>query len=464
MMTEQAATHNSMIEQPKEPEQQQCKNCHTPLSGPFCHQCGQPDRSIIRFFGTLIHELLEDIISIDSRAARTLFALLFKPGFLTKEYVAGRRFRYVPPLRLFLLTSIFCIFFIWVLNKTTDTHQVQINGENIVAGEKIKEKQYQEILKSLSDKPLEELNEEERAKARNKLDTINRAMALTGQEQSFPIPEELLTEQERKELAKTPPDVKQVPNVENTGVEKQETSSLLNNDSNQQGVNETDQTHANETTKPKDEENQNAIEGNSKDKAVPEAPETPNTNDIGINVDDDNVTVNFPFLSEEDNKQLSERLKTNIKKLKDPDEREDFWSDMLEVIPKLMLLLVPLFAIVMKISYPFARRYYIEHLIHAFHGHAFLFLAILLSLWFEIINDSLISSDNGLVRFIGHGFGFLEVAMLIWIPIYFLISLRVVYQQNWFLTVWKWFFLSLLYFIMAAFSATVALIVAVLLN
>ncbi|MEJ2534800.1 MAG: DUF3667 domain-containing protein [Gammaproteobacteria bacterium] len=54
----------------------------------------------------LLRELLEDFLDFDSRFARTLKPLLFKPGRLTRDYLDGRRFRYTPPIRLYLFSSI----------------------------------------------------------------------------------------------------------------------------------------------------------------------------------------------------------------------------------------------------------------------------------------------------------------------------------------------------------------------
>lgn len=83
-----------------------CLNCGTPLQGPFCYYCGQPDKNMMRFFPALLRELLEDTLDFDSRFARTLKPLLLKPGKLTRDYLEGRRFRYVPPLRLYIFSSI----------------------------------------------------------------------------------------------------------------------------------------------------------------------------------------------------------------------------------------------------------------------------------------------------------------------------------------------------------------------
>jgi hypothetical protein len=83
-----------------------CLNCGTPLRGPFCYYCGQPDRNFMRFFPVLLREFLEDFLELDSRFARTMKPLLFRPGRLTRDYLEGRRYRYTPPMRLYLFSSI----------------------------------------------------------------------------------------------------------------------------------------------------------------------------------------------------------------------------------------------------------------------------------------------------------------------------------------------------------------------
>lgn len=83
-----------------------CLNCGTVLAGPFCHYCGQPDKRLMRFFPVLLREFLEDFVDFDSRFVRTLKPLLFKPGRLTRDFMDGKRFRYTPPLRLYLFSSV----------------------------------------------------------------------------------------------------------------------------------------------------------------------------------------------------------------------------------------------------------------------------------------------------------------------------------------------------------------------
>lgn len=92
------------------PASPDCLNCGTPLTGEFCHHCGQSAQSLRRPFWTLLSESLETFFSIDGRIAKTLPDLLLKPGRITRHYLDGQRARFIPPFRLYVLASL--IFFI----------------------------------------------------------------------------------------------------------------------------------------------------------------------------------------------------------------------------------------------------------------------------------------------------------------------------------------------------------------
>jgi hypothetical protein len=83
-----------------------CENCGTDLQGRYCHRCGQPRKSFIRALPGLIGDLASETLYYDSRMWRTLKCLLVRPGFLSSEHVQGRRARYTPPIRLYLVSSI----------------------------------------------------------------------------------------------------------------------------------------------------------------------------------------------------------------------------------------------------------------------------------------------------------------------------------------------------------------------
>ena len=89
---------------------QYCTNCQTPLSGSFCGNCGQKNTSFTRPIWFLLADLTEDIISKDSKLFRTIGHIIFWPGSLTRDFMDGKRARFIPPIRFYLLCTL--VFFI----------------------------------------------------------------------------------------------------------------------------------------------------------------------------------------------------------------------------------------------------------------------------------------------------------------------------------------------------------------
>ena len=80
-----------------------CFNCHAPLTGPFCHICGQRDDDLRRPIWTFFKELLDAIFDTDSKIIKTILALIFVPGGLSRDFMEGKRARYLPPFRLYIV-------------------------------------------------------------------------------------------------------------------------------------------------------------------------------------------------------------------------------------------------------------------------------------------------------------------------------------------------------------------------
>jgi hypothetical protein len=83
-----------------------CLNCGDPTPGNFCRTCGQRKVEVHVSLGRMLLEALDDQFSINSALPRTMGALLVRPGHLTREYMSGRIARYIPPFRLYLVTSV----------------------------------------------------------------------------------------------------------------------------------------------------------------------------------------------------------------------------------------------------------------------------------------------------------------------------------------------------------------------
>jgi hypothetical protein len=113
---------------------QLCPNCGAPREDAFCSHCGQSDRVYMRSVVSLAKDMIVDQLELDSRLFRTVRALLFEPGRLTREFVANRRARYVSPVRLYLAISV-VFFFVLSLTGDLDVTTFRADDTAIVGGD-----------------------------------------------------------------------------------------------------------------------------------------------------------------------------------------------------------------------------------------------------------------------------------------------------------------------------------------
>jgi hypothetical protein len=112
----------------KERKEKNCLNCDTEVQGRYCHNCGQENIEPKESFWGLVSHFFKDITHFDGNFFSTVNYLILKPGFLSKEYMIGRRASYVNPIRLYIFTSafFFLIFFSFYQNK--DITQINVVG------------------------------------------------------------------------------------------------------------------------------------------------------------------------------------------------------------------------------------------------------------------------------------------------------------------------------------------------
>ena len=345
-----------------------CLNCGTPLQGPFCHYCGQPDKNFLRFFPVLLRELLEDFLDFDSRFMRTLKPLLFKPGKLTRDYLDGHRFRYTPPLRLYIFSSIACFFLAALLAGDA----IQINGETD-GGDQV-----------VSGIQIGAVDDPELSAALDRLDPETRRNV-----------DEALQE----------------------AAEAGEDESGEGNDT------------ININGKPWDRE----------------------TNPFVID-----------WLPGWVNDWINNEIEKSPAKGREIEENPDLFKEtVFDVLPGTMFVLLPIVALLLKFWYLFAKRYYIEHLIYALHNHSFLFVMLLISILTSTLAGWADPDDAG---WIATSVEWLNVAIGVWVPLYFLVSLKRVYQQGWFMTFAKFGLFGISYLLLLSLAtAFVALLSFVLL-
>ncbi len=93
---------------PKPNRGDRCLNCGLEIASAYCPDCGQQNTNHNHGLWQFLQEFLEEFIRFDSKLFRTLRPLMTKPGFLTQEWVAGRRVSYITPLKLYITLSALC--------------------------------------------------------------------------------------------------------------------------------------------------------------------------------------------------------------------------------------------------------------------------------------------------------------------------------------------------------------------
>ena len=121
---------------------------------------------------------------------------------------------------------------------------------------------------------------------------------------------------------------------------------------------------------------------------------------------------------------------------------------MLSAVPSTLFVLVPIFALMLKLAYLLKHRLYMEHVVVALHSHAFLCLDLLLVLLVHAAMDAFASEGGAL----SYAFGWVEGLLVVWMPVYLLIMQKRVYAQGWPMTLLKFCVLGTCYTILLSFA------------
>ena len=130
---------------------------------------------------------------------------------------------------------------------------------------------------------------------------------------------------------------------------------------------------------------------------------------------------------------------------------------MFGLLPVVLFVLMPLFALMLKLFHLLTGRLYMEHLVVALYSHSFLFLALLVVVALNGLRGLLAG-----VPYIPVYLQILYWLALLWIPLYLLLMQKRVYQQGWMLTTLKYFSLGVVYLIMVLFALTLAAVISLI--
>jgi hypothetical protein len=173
--------------------------------------------------------------------------------------------------------------------------------------------------------------------------------------------------------------------------------------------------------------------------------------EIHVGIEEATDDIHFDMLTDEQNQQLSNSLKNQLTKaatmgFEDP---RTIIAVAIDIAPPVLLVLLPFFAMALKLTYLGSRRYYTEHLILAVHNHCFVYLIYLVENTLKPIETLL-------------GSNILPIIMVCWMPLYMYLSLRKVYRQGYFLTAVKFLGLGAVYFILFIIAFLISLLAGVL--
>jgi hypothetical protein len=386
-------------------DSQNCLNCGTELTGQYCGQCGQ--RATSRFISIfeLLRDAFGDLFELDSRLWRTLAPLLVRPGLLTKDYLEGRRARYMPPFRMYLVLSL--LFFVVAFFDPRD--------ELAIFYEPVAESTAE--IQTPSGMSQEEVDEKVAA-AREEGRRAIQELIDEGILEPGAMPEKLL---------------EQLAPVQETATPEQETA-------------------PDDATESQDDD--------SDDHGVTVTMGDVGDEDVILAFDDDGILgeCNVGSFDMGDSPEWLQRRMTP-ERLADVCERinvaglKGLKSAILENIPAALIILLPLMAFVLKLLYPLSRRYYVEHLLFFVHFHAFFFLILSMQI---------------LVTRLGDWIGFLDpivtvatVAASFYIPVYLFLAMRRVYGQGRAVTFLKYVPLTISYLVGFTLMMVGAVLIAV---
>jgi Protein of unknown function (DUF3667) len=366
-----------------------CANCGAPMHGPYCYACGQPEKGMIRQLASVLSDVLDTVFNIDSRVFRSLLPLYFRPGYLTVEYFAGRRVRYVTPFRLFFFLCLIAFFAIQIA--------LNIDGANLNIGS--------------------HLSDVDNAKTAAEVEQRMQA-ALAGIEtakSSANMPDAAL-----KSLQKSEDAIRK-------NAEKRLAYLKLRDEAIAKGQKP--------PPDPSEDEGEISFDG---------TPWNPATHPIKVSW--------LPDFANAELNDMAVRAKENIVAAKRDPRR--LIEAVFSRLPWTLALLMPLFAVLLKIVYIFKRRLYMEHLMVALHSHAFIFMSLLLLAVISLMRGWTSTSVPGLDPV----YNLARAAVWTWLPVYLFLMQKRVYRQGWTMTTIKYSVIGICYTVIISIGLVGALL------
>lgn len=406
-----------------------CANCGTRLQGKWCHVCGQSTKHMLRHLPDLIEDASELLFHLNGRVFRTLPTLYLFPGRLTREYLAGRRVRYVTPFRLMFVLCLISFFFLHISLRIGEGAGVQRKQTSTFATARTPQAVF-ERLDTENARVGEQISAavpgsnrtQVASAARDALDlaALQRLQAL---QPAAPL--------DADQAARVDASAQRLLRHAHTAFELQRRLGLA-------------LSVLPPTALQQREQLQNTAGARlaKLQAAATVKPATPASATVGAEA---GLQAFF--------QRHLERFKANVGRISGSKaDREHIINRIFSLLPQSMLVLVPLFALLLQLLYLFGHRLYMEHLIVALYSHAFMFLSLLLLMGLGGLAEVLPS-------WAATPIDWLSAAAWIWIPVYLLLMQKRVYGQGWGITAVKYVIAGTAYVGMLAATVLAAVLV-----
>ncbi len=433
-----------------------CENCGTVLQGTYCHACGQNSHNPLRNVAHAIEDVFESFWHLDGRVFRTLRDLLF-PGRVACNYLAGQRVRYIPPLRLFVVLTVLTFFVGRLVYGAPDGGVVRIGGNETPTKEEIRfdkepgttfedAKTIEDVVRQ-RDKALEGIAEGQRAVGMLPI----AAQGMQRAEAKVRADAEIRIAQLRAQGATEAPaavngDAGKVSTDARTPTTAAAGTAPTSPATEKRDATSTPEAAA--STRDEDEDKTPDVEGGI-DKFVrgmstatlrdPTKRWHPETNPADVN-----------WLPAFGDRLFNHKLETIAKNFKRyTSEEGNFLKAFVAALPTALFLMMPVFALLLRLFYIRRRHGVLEHLVVALYSHAFLLMAMMaiFLLW---------GIGSSVVQPLGALFYLLMTFVMIYIPVYLLIMQKRVYGQGWPKTIVKYLLIGGAYQFLLGFAATFA--------
>ncbi|OZC03061.1 DUF3667 domain-containing protein [Rubricoccus marinus] len=367
-----------------------CLNCQAELPGAYCPACGQKDQPLRQPVHRYMVEALSEYLGLDGRVWPTLGALLFRPGRLTKAYVLGRRQQYVRPLRIYITASLFFFFLLALIDpigKLRNNVDSPSSADSTMTAAA--------YLVSL-DQAIEE-EEDDIARQRAVVDSLRGLILLSNGQDS---------------IATASSGMVSVESLQSDVEDEEDELAAMSS-----------------STFDRRLQTQKAMVASMNPDSLVRPSDVQQAAEI-IVPRETNIRLGPDWMV---GSESVRRLKNARTSQQQQDAGWAFGREAIGRLPTVVFLLLPFFALFMKLLYARRGWYYAEHLVFALHVHAFAF--VVFSVYAVMIWAS---GGAAAVSLIGS-------ILLLAIPVYFLVAQKRVYAQGWVKTLVKAYLLSWLY-------------------